>query len=63
MGDFQTLNQKIEITKTLGVNLAAISTSFADIEQALRLLILIGSLVYTVLQIRKLLTDKTKNEK
>ena len=56
------MNPKTEIAKTLGVNLAAISTSFADIEQALRLLILMGSLVYTVLQIRKLINER-ENEK
>ena len=50
--------EKIDIIKTSGVNLAAIGASLTDIEQALRILILLASLIYTVFQIRKMMNEK-----
>ena len=54
--------EKIDIIKTSGVNLAAIGASLTDIEQALRILILIASLVYTVFQIRKMMNEREKRK-
>ena len=54
--------EKIDIMKTSGVNLAAIGASLTDIEQALRILILIASLVYTVFQIRKMMNEREKRK-
>ena len=50
--------EKIDIIKTSSVNIAAIGASLTDIEQALRILILLASLVYTVFQIRKMMNEK-----
>ena len=52
------MNPKNEIIKTGGVNLAAITASLTEIEQALRILILMASLVYTVFQIRKMMNER-----
>ena len=63
LGNFHAVNQeKIDIMKTSGVNLAAIGASLTDIEQALRILILIASLVYTVFQIRKMMNEREKRK-
>ena len=57
------MNPKLEILKTGGVNLAALGFSLSTVEQILRILVLSASLIYTVYQLKKMFSDKTKGKK
>lgn len=54
------MNPKLEILKTGGVNLAALGFSLSTVEQILRILVLLASLVYTLWQLNKLINPKGK---
>lgn len=58
------MNPINETGKILAVNSAAVATSaFTNIEPALRVAVLIASLVYTIFQITKLLKEDSKPNK
>lgn len=57
------MNPKFEILKICSVNFAAIGFSLSTVEQILRILVLSASLIYTVYQLKKMFSDKTKGKK